>query len=83
MTTVKNKGRNNPQRVLKSIQPVEQIAINITKQASGSSLGAILKGVESFTQSFDGSDQYLVEIKVEKLIPPDTVDSSGSNTKSE
>ncbi len=65
------KSNNNPnQRVLKSIQPQEQIVMAISKKVSGTFLGNILKGLEAFSKCFEETDQYQVDIKVEKIIEP-------------
>lgn len=74
--TPKGRNSNDSQKVLKSIQPQEQIVMNITKQVSGSELGTVLQGVDAFAKCFSKDDKYSVEIKVEKVIEPDVQDSS-------
>jgi hypothetical protein len=64
------KNQGSSQRVLKSIEPQEQILMAISKRVSGQDLGSILNGLEAFTKCFDASDQYKVDIKVEKIIEP-------------
>lgn len=71
---MKKVNQSPSQRVLKSIQPQEQISMGISKKVSGGYLGSILKGLEAFTKCFDDADQYQVDIKVEKIIEPITED---------
>lgn len=66
----KLKDSNAPQRVLKSLEPPEEIIMNISQKVSGSSLANLLKGIEEFRKCFSEDDQYIVQIKLEKVISP-------------
>ena len=59
---------NTPQKVLKSIQPVEIITMNIVKKVTGEELEKMLQGITAFTKCIGAEDQYEVSIKVAKLI---------------
>lgn len=76
--TPKGKNGNDPQRVLKSIQPAERIVIDITKQSSGTALESILMGVSAFTKCFSDEDKYSVEIKIEKVMESELQESETS-----
>jgi len=67
---------NTPQKVMKSIQPKEEIAVNITKKVSGSELDNVLQGVGAFTKCFSQEDNYMVEIKVEKVFETDKTEDA-------
>jgi hypothetical protein len=81
-TTPKTKTENAAQKILKSIQPQEKIVVSITKQVSGGELDSVLQGVGAFTKCFNQEDRYIVGINVEKVILPDTKETS-SISKSE
>lgn len=70
--------RNKAQIVRKSIQPQEEIVLNITKQITGGELGKVLQGVEAFTKCFNQEDGYIVNIKVEKKIQISAQEASGT-----
>jgi hypothetical protein len=75
--TPATKAANAAQKVLKSIQPREEIALNIIKKVSGMELETVLQGVEAFTKSFSQDDEYMVEIRIDKIFPPDTAEETG------
>ena len=66
--TTRTKLTNSPQPVLKSIQPHEEIAVNVIKRVDGIELEKLLQGVAAFTGSLGPQDQYEVTIRVEKLL---------------
>lgn len=60
--------RNDPQTVLKSIKPLEEISINISKKLNGKEVDDTLKAVAAFTNTFGADDQYEITVKVTKII---------------
>ncbi|MDP4092577.1 MAG: hypothetical protein Q8920_04380 [Bacillota bacterium] len=64
------KDSNTSQRVLKSIEPAEEITINISQKVSGSNLGNVIKALDDFRKCFNETDEYSVQIKVDKVITP-------------
>lgn len=62
--------KNSPQKVLKSIDPQEQILMSITKKVEGKDFEKILNGLVAFTKCFEDADKYKIDIKVEKVIEP-------------
>lgn len=69
--TPASKAANEGQKVLKSIKPQEEIKLNITKNVTGNELDSVLQGVSAFAKCFNQDDKYIVDIKVEKVIPED------------
>lgn len=83
-TTPRTKTVNEAQKVLKSIEPQEEIRINISKKVTGSELENALSGIAAFTKVFDMNDKYMLEVKVSKLIEDvnkDDKDKQQSNEK--
>lgn len=68
MRTPKTITENAPQKVYKSIAPVEEIAVSISKEVNGKELDNVLKGVAAFTSVFNETDKYKLEVKVIKII---------------
>jgi hypothetical protein len=68
MRTPATKIENKAQKVRKSLEPQEEITINIVKTVTGSYLVEVLAGVAAFTKSFKENDKFQVTIKVEKKI---------------
>lgn len=58
---------NTPQRVLKSLQP-EQNVLTIITSLTGGEMENILQCVASFTKCFECKDKYIVAIKVERVL---------------
>lgn len=68
MKTQRTLTANDPQRVLKSIAPQEEIAVSIAKEVNGKELDNVLKGVAAFTSVFNENDKYKLDVKVIKII---------------
>lgn len=70
---MRNSGVNESKRVLKSIEPVEEICINISKKVNGKEVDDTLKAVAAFTNTFNDSDKYELTVKVEKIIDKESL----------
>lgn len=77
MQTPKTKNSNAPQNVLKSIQPQEEISMNVSKEVNGRELNSVLTGISAFTKVFNETDKYNLEVKVSKIIEEVDADGKG------
>lgn len=68
MQTPKTKNSNAPQNVLKSIEAQEEITMNVSKEVNGKELNSVLTGISAFTNVFNETDKYKLEVKVAKII---------------
>lgn len=78
MQTPKTKNSNDPQNVLKSIRPQEEITMNVSKEVNGKELNSVLTGISAFTNVFNETDKYKLEVKVSKIIEEVDADGKGN-----
>lgn len=78
MQTQKTKNSNAPQNVLKSIPAQEEITMNVSKEVNGKELNSVLTGISAFTNVFNETDKYKLEVKVSKIIEEVDADGKGN-----
>lgn len=78
MQAPKTKTTNESQKIRKSINPVDEISISITKTTTTTELNSLLTGISSFIDRMD-TGKYDVDIKISKVIEDVSEDDKKSN----
>lgn len=66
-TTPATAAANTPQKVLKSLEPLNNITINIIETVDGKGLIQRLDGIKKFASSLDPNTKYDLLLQVDKL----------------
>lgn len=72
MKDQKSDSINTPRNVLKSIDPPEEISINISKNITVDEMEKILNGINAFTKSFPPEDKFSLDVKLSKHKEPES-----------
>ena len=82
MRTQKTITGNDPQRVLKSIEPPCEVSLNVEKEGSAEDINSILKGVQAFMGTFNDGAKCKIQmqlIKIESVVNQDGEDKQLAN----
>lgn len=77
MKTPKTITANDPQRVLKSIEPQCEVNLNVEKEGNTEEINSILKGVQAFVGTFDNEAKCKIQMQLIKT--ESAVNQDGEN----
>lgn len=80
MRTPKTITANDPQKVLKSIDPPCEVNLNVEKEGNVEEINGILKGIQAFVGTFNNEAKCKIQMQLIKI--ESAVNQDGENKQS-